>query len=237
MEEKTDLKGIWELQKVDTDIKNLEEKKEKLPLELLPFRENLDALKQELEEMKKTQEAMQVERKGKEGEVTSNEETIKKLNIQLYSLKSNKEYQTMLKEIDDLKNKNKELDDKNLELMEKGEEYSKVMKEKERELKAQEEAFKKEENRVNLEITGINSQLEVRAKDRENQKIKIGDSLYQKYEKIRQGKGGLGIVAVADNSCGGCHINLPPQVINEVKMRKVVFCGSCARLLYWPEEA
>lgn len=236
MEDKTNLQEIWKLQEIDTDIKNLEERKEKLPAELLPFRQNWEAVKLKLEEMKKTFESMQVERKGKEGEVAANEEAIKKHNIQLFSLKSNKEYTAMLKEIENFKVNNKELEDKILELMEKSEKYTLVMKEKQKEVKIQEEAFKKEEERVNSEIARIESRLGCQRAARDSQKNKVELSLLRKYEKIRQGKNGLGIVSVADNSCNGCHINLPPQIVNEVKMRRVIFCGNCARLLYWDED-
>lgn len=235
MDEATNLKEVWELQKIDADIQSLEDTKEKLPGELIPYRENLEKAQNELAEMKKNFEARQVERKGKEGEVAANEESIKKYNIQLYSLKSNKEYTAMLKEIDEIKKKNQELENRILELMEESEKYTLALKEKEKELRAQEEAFKREEERVNKEIAEVESQLASRRNDRENQKGKVEPSYYQKYEKIRLGKNGLGIVAVVDSSCAGCHINLPPQIINEVKMRKLIFCGSCARLLYWAE--
>jgi len=141
----------------------------------------------------------------------------------------------MLKEIEGFKQKNKKLEDEILELMEKTEQYSLAMKEKGKTLIVQEGAFKEEESRINKEVVEVESQLVSRRDARNKQKNKISPELYQKYEKIRQGKAGLGIVAIVDNSCGGCHINLPPQIVNEVKMRKVVFCGSCARLLYWAE--
>jgi len=73
LEGNTDLKDVWELQKIDTDIQNLEQQKEKLPSELGPFRQNWEEVKQGLDEMKKIFETMQVERKAKEGELASNQ--------------------------------------------------------------------------------------------------------------------------------------------------------------------
>ena len=38
------------------------------------------------------------------------------------------------------------------------------------------------------------------------------------------------------DACGGCNMNLPPQVINEIMMKKnLIFCESCARILYIEE--
>lgn len=236
MDEKISLKEVWELQKIDAAIQSLEQDRERLPLELVLYKEALENGKKELEEMKKTFDNIQLERKAKEGEVSANEEIIKKHNIQLYSLKSNKEYTAMIKEIDDLKQKNKGLEDAVLELMEKSEQYKLVMKEKEKEVKTAEEVFKKEEEKNKNEIAKVEAHLALEKETREEQKKKVDPVLYQSYEKISQSKHGTGIVAIVDNSCGGCHINLPPQIINEVKMRKVIFCGSCARLLYWVGE-
>ena len=51
-----------------------------------------------------------------------------------------------------------------------------------------------------------------------------------------KGKEGLAMVPVRQNACGGCHLNLPPQVINEIQMKtELVFCESCARILYIEE--
>ncbi|MDD5756941.1 MAG: C4-type zinc ribbon domain-containing protein [bacterium] len=40
-----------------------------------------------------------------------------------------------------------------------------------------------------------------------------------------------------NNSCGGCHMTLPPQVVNEVrKLDRLVLCESCSRILFWKGE-
>jgi predicted nucleic acid-binding Zn-ribbon protein len=58
-----------------------------------------------------------------------------------------------------------------------------------------------------------------------------------KYERILHSKDGLAMVNVEHDSCGGCNINLPPQVINEIRMKEeLIFCQSCARILYIEEE-
>ena len=56
-------------------------------------------------------------------------------------------------------------------------------------------------------------------------------------EKILQNKQGLAVVPVQVSSCGGCFMNVPAQVINEMKKHEnLVFCEMCARILYLEED-
>jgi predicted nucleic acid-binding Zn-ribbon protein len=51
-----------------------------------------------------------------------------------------------------------------------------------------------------------------------------------------QSKGGLAIASVKNNSCGGCNMFVPPQVINLIKMYdSIVTCEMCNRILYTEE--
>jgi len=45
------------------------------------------------------------------------------------------------------------------------------------------------------------------------------------------------MVSVIGDACGACNINLPPQVINEIRLKQeLIHCGSCARILYINED-
>jgi hypothetical protein len=45
--------------------------------------------------------------------------------------------------------------------------------------------------------------------------------------------GGVALVPLIKDSCGGCHMVQPPQILNEAYLRaKLVMCDSCARILY-----
>jgi len=65
----------------------------------------------------------------------------------------------------------------------------------------------------------------------------IDKKILASYERILKGKDGMALAAVHDYSCQGCFINLPPQVINEIKKHDhLVICESCARILYLEDE-
>jgi len=41
------------------------------------------------------------------------------------------------------------------------------------------------------------------------------------------------MVKLVNGACQGCNMNVPPQVINEVKMKnELIICENCSRILY-----
>ena len=103
-------------------------------------------------------------------------------------------------------------------------------------LKGEEVNLNTEKTKVNSELKEIETRLSFLNSQRAELASKIDKSVLGKYERILKGKNGLAMVPVRMDSCGGCHLNLPPQVINEIKMKKdIIFCESCARILYIKE--
>jgi hypothetical protein len=44
----------------------------------------------------------------------------------------------------------------------------------------------------------------------------------------------VGIIAVIDAVCQGCHMNIPPQMYNELQRGdNLTKCPMCQRLIYW----
>jgi predicted nucleic acid-binding Zn-ribbon protein len=57
-----------------------------------------------------------------------------------------------------------------------------------------------------------------------------------KFERIIRNKMGRGIVAIKSGVCTGCHMILPAQFANTVRMgEEIVFCPYCSRILFYEE--
>jgi predicted nucleic acid-binding Zn-ribbon protein len=62
----------------------------------------------------------------------------------------------------------------------------------------------------------------------------IDPRLRDKYEQLFEHRGGSAVVEVRHGTCLGCHMNVPPQLFNEVqRYRDVRQCPNCHRILYW----
>ena len=209
---------------------------EKVPRHLSALREELKKKEEDTLRLKKELEKLAVERKEKELELESNQETIRKYQAQLYTVKTNKEYAALLHEIEELKRKNARLEDEILELMDRGESGEIALDKEKKKLEEEREGYKKEEKKGEEKIAQLKNQLLQLEEKRDTLTVKIEDSLLSRYERIMKTKG-TALAPVVNAACGGCHLQLPPQVISEVRLgRKVVTCERCSRILYWEKD-
>jgi hypothetical protein len=228
-----EMKGLVELQKTDAEFyeykRNLKEKPEKIS-ELNKAFEEKKAGFHALEEKLKTK---QLERKEREVDLQAKEGEIAKVNAQLSQLKTNKEYKAKLSEIESLKADKSIVEEKILILYDEVDTLSeKVQKEKEI-LVQEEKKFLGEKSKAEQEIKELDDKMKVLESKRQQKAKEISPRILSQYERILKGKDGLAIVPVVNHSCGGCYMNVPPQLVNEIKKHEeLVCCESCARILY-----
>jgi predicted nucleic acid-binding Zn-ribbon protein len=61
---------------------------------------------------------------------------------------------------------------------------------------------------------------------------RVEPRLLKRYEGIAAQEGGVGIVAIHEGRCGGCHNALPTGFVTRVREGQVVICERCRRILY-----
>ena len=228
------IKILAELQTIDSDIYSLKKELETHPEIKKEADRNFDSKKTVLKAAEEELKNIQVRQKNLEMDLGSKEEKVKKLQGQLYSLKSNKEYQAMELEIKGLKADDSLLEEEILKTFDAVEAAkAKVQKEKEF-LLTEEKKYKAQLEVLNQRATEIQSAIQVFEEKRKVFVPNIDPKILPQYERLLKSREGLAIAPIRNNSCGGCNIGLPPQVVNEARMQeKFLTCESCARMLYW----
>ncbi len=230
------LKILVELQGLDTQILKIERDLESIPEEIKRAEE---AFKEKAANLKKLEDGvktLQLKRKEKEIDLESKEGSIKKFQSQLYQIKTNKEYSALEGEIARVKADNSLIEEEILKIFDQLDaENQKIAKEKEF-LKVEEVMLAEEKKKFDEEVRRLRAEVDNLRTQRTALAEGIDKSILAKYDRILKSKDGLAVVPVAGDSCQGCFRILPPQVIHEIKMKKdLVFCGSCARILYLEE--
>lgn len=228
---------LIKLQALDSQLYRLRRERESKPklIEELEIRRNEEeAAVKAIEEKIK---ANQMKRKQRELDLQSEEEKIKKLQTQLYQLKTNKEYQTMQQEIEGQKADNSRIEDEVLILMEEAETFNKELV-KEKSLFAEaDKHLNEDKKKIEAEIAALDGEISGIETQRKEVSVLVDKKVLAHYEKILANRDGLALASVKSHSCQGCFMNLPPQVINEIKMKdKITTCESCARILYIENE-
>jgi predicted nucleic acid-binding Zn-ribbon protein len=233
---KSQINHLSKLQTIDSEIYTLRSEKESKPLEIKALETSFEEKKEHLASLEKELLGLQKQRKDKELELASKEEGAKKLQTQLYSLKTNKEYQAMLQQIEDAKSDASVVEDKILELFEQADSLkSETDREKQR-LKEEEKMFLEQKKKLEDRIKEIEDRLAQLEVLRIQIMPDIEPKILAQYERILLNRDGLAIVSVKDNTCKGCNMFVPPQVINLIKMyERIVTCEVCNRILYIEE--
>jgi predicted nucleic acid-binding Zn-ribbon protein len=212
------------LEKVPSRISSLER-------ELEEFIRSVEGDEAEIEEFNKQYRAL-------EADVQLNLSKIQKSQEKLRSVKTNKEYQSSLKEIDNIKAINSKLEDEMLEYLEKIEtaekaikdrkqHYTEIVDESNREKESIErDAEQRQENLVDLEARRVAVATE------------LGAGILEVFKQVKAKQANLvAIVAVQDAVCQGCNMNIPPQVYNELqRCNSLRYCPSCFRIIYWQDQ-
>ncbi len=62
---------------------------------------------------------------------------------------------------------------------------------------------------------------------------RVEPSAMKKYSTIKMRRG-LALVPVKNGTCGGCNMNIPPQLYNTIQRgNSIEMCGNCNRIIYW----
>jgi len=217
--------------KIKTKLSHVDQRLGKLDERLLDF-------KQVIEEQESVVNEMNQKYRSYEADVRLNVDKIKKSEAKLSSVKTNKEYQASLKEIDDLKEKNSKLEDEMIQFLDRIEEAENIHKAKmaeyselQTQMQIEKETIQKETDEGKRLLADLDVQWKAVSSG-------IDGDLLVIYNKAKSNQSNaIGIVEVADAVCQGCHMNIPPQMYNELQRGdSLKRCPICERIIYWKKE-
>ena len=217
MQEK--IMALYELQKIDSKIDEINKVKGELPLEVQDLEDEMAGMKTLTKQRKR--------------EVDQAKIMIGNYKEQQNNVRNNREFDAITKEI--------EYQELEIELAEKRlKEYSAGVKAKKLQL---EEAENLSVERAadlaakKAELEGIEAEtaplVAEYAAQGERVKEKIDERLLAAYDRIRRNvRNGLAVVTVKRDACGGCFNRIPPQRQVDIRQgKKIIICEYCGRIL------
>ena len=233
---KLQLQTLIELQKIDSEIAELEQGKAAIPRQIESGRAGIEEKQTKLKEAEDNLLVLQKKRKDLEIDVIEENDHAAKTKTKLSSVKTNKEYSAILVEVDAVKEKILALEDRELELME-------ILERKERELlplkascKEEEEKFNEYKFKKEAESERTEKELEVIRPRRSQAADNLDVKLLEHYTKVFNAREGVVVVPIREHICQGCLQQILPQQVIDVKCgEKIIYCEQCARILYWKE--
>ncbi|HOV89219.1 MAG TPA: C4-type zinc ribbon domain-containing protein [Syntrophorhabdaceae bacterium] len=232
-----ELKTIYEVQLIETQIMESEKRRFSAPKRIEEMDKELGELKARAEKEKMVIDELEKERKKKEKELDVEKDKIKKIESKLYDVKTNKEYQALLKEIEMAKEANDKTEEDILILMDRIEDLKKEYESVVEQLKKREKEIKAERDRIENELQNIDNTLTELRKQKNDMLSIVNDDLKNIYFNLIEKREGLAVVNVKNGVCLGCYMSIPPQLFIEVtKNSRLITCPSCNRIFYFKED-
>ena len=212
--------------RINAMLSKVDKKFSDLDRELVASRAIVDKKEGDLENQRKKYREI-------ESELNMNAPRIDKSKEKLRAVKNNKEYQSLLKEIEDLKKQSSSMEDNMLECLEQTEKLEAAIKESETEFQSIKEHIQHEKEDVGKAAEKGKLELETLNTEWEQVSAAVAPEILKTFEKTRQLVGGVTIAPVINAVCQGCHMNIPPQLYNDIqRFDSLKYCPSCQRIIY-----
>ena len=222
------------LQECDSMLAGLSAKKNSLPEKLQKIDEEFQRFKESISQSAMRYEKLKTEREENELKVKKISEAMARSKEKLLDVKTNKEYQAMLKEIETAETSLGELESQIIILMEEMDELSAQVKQDQETLKQAEKNYLDDEKIIEEKLSSVDAESDEWNRKRLALQKNIPEDLLALYEKIRKRNQGVGVIPVWKAVCSGCHMNIPPQLYNELQRSSdLLSCPSCHRIMYF----
>ena len=231
---KETLNQLIELQKIDSRLNEINGLKGNLPEKVIDQEKELGEYTSENELKDARVQEIEAKFRKRNAEVEDFNVKLKKYKDQLYLVKSNKEYDALNNEIDNMK---KAISESETILLSEEEEkisLNEVIQSNVNKIKEVSEILNKNKSELEMALSKTKAEEKKLLQNRDSLVKKIDNRYLNSYERILKSRNSAGMVSIVKSSCGSCYTKLPPQIVIEVKDNsKIISCPSCNIFLFW----
>jgi predicted nucleic acid-binding Zn-ribbon protein len=232
-----ELDRLWELQTVLTALNEREKQMSVKPESFAAIDSEYQAANEEMTRLSEQIEQLAKERRRLEGELSDQQEILKKYQGQLMQVKNQQQYAAAWKEIDATRKGVKELEESDLKNMGETEALQTQLDARSgahADLQARYDAahaewqhslgdLKSEAEKLRKKVAEIEAMLPER----------VAAEFYRIYKQRQQ----VAVARVINDSCSSCRTRVRPQLAQQLKRGERVQCEGCHRLLYGERSA
>ena len=225
---------LLKLQELDNKIVGLDQLISAESDSLVKIRQEYDSFFSRREVIKGEYENISIELSELKKYFEEKQQSFDKSHQKLPTVKNEKEYKSVLKEVDNFE---KDVFESELRIMELEDEVNskkkelEILEEKKNSVEQNYEASLKKKNDENLKYK---DELKLLHNKRSKKVEGLKKRILSKYETLRRARDNIAIVRVDKEVCTGCYMKIPPQLYVEVKKEKeLIQCPSCQRFLYY----
>ncbi|MDR0323938.1 MAG: C4-type zinc ribbon domain-containing protein [Treponema sp.] len=233
-----DLEKLRSLQEIIYEKIGLEKSIQEIPKLLGTQEELLNRLKKTFIEKNQDYEKVKLEDSDLRNKLMEAETSREKSEKNMDVINTQREYEALDKEIRDASEREQQY---RKDLQNRADilsDLDKQIKQQGSLIEQQEKELEERRKKIEAEIADKQKQIDSLRKKENKLTENLDSEVVFKFERIIKNKMGIGIVAIKGNVCMGCHMILPVQFANEVRVgEEFIFCPYCSRILYFEESS
>ena len=230
---------LWlliKIQECDSQLVKLSAKKKTLPEDIKKLDRGFSSFEEAIKASKIKYDELKARHTESESKIKKINEGIVKTKERMLEVKNNKEYQAMLKEIETAEKSRGEVETAIISILDELDKLSVLVKKDDEILKEKRSTYEQEKKAIEDELNAVDSDAASWEQKRHALQKNIPDDLLGRYERVRKRNRGIGVTSVWKAVCSGCHMNIPPQLYNEVQRSEELFsCPNCNRIIYFQD--
>ena len=221
-----------ESNRINKFLSGVDQQKEDLDKQVRDFRKGVEEVETSYADSKNENSDLEFELKSVQERIEKSEQTLK-------AVKTNKEYQVLLREIDENKKKIGVIEESLLKIMEDLESREKAVADYANDLSLLESKIEADKAKIDKGCVSDRRKLSGFEKKLDKIGADLDPKLLALFKQIAERYNGIAVTAVVDGVCTFCNINLPPQMYIELQRgNELFYCHQCQRIIYHkPSEA
>ena len=232
------LRPLIDLQTLDLRMAEIKDSQRALPALLETAQAPLNEVTRQITELTALIETATKERRALEKDLEAHDSQTEKMRARLSELKTNKEYQAHLFEIEMANKKKGEIEERILAYMEKIEQQQRGIAEAQARKVEADKQFAVEKTRLDSQQASLTAELSELEQKHKEIAAGVEKGLLARYAKLRASRKDQALAPVRNGICFGCKLQISPQLVAQVKRSDaMLFCSFCGRLLYWEGES
>jgi len=224
------------LHRIHRQLTDLRSRLERGPKRVAAAEAGVAHREQELERARREQERLRKLADSKQLDLRAGEDKVRELQRKLNEAASNTEYQALKEQIEAKRMANSVLEDEILEAMEATDQQKPLVAQAETVLQAARakaaaahKEYEGEEPRIRADLERLQGELQ-------QAEAELPAQIRDAYARVVRQRGEDALAPVENEYCGGCHQHVPVNLCAKIIMGEPIFCRTCGRMLYMPEE-
>jgi uncharacterized protein len=223
---------LWELQQVVSELADREKQLNVKPESFAAVDREYQSANEEMQRLQESLDTMSKERRRVDGELSDQQELLKKYQGQLMQVKNQQQYAAAWKEIDATRKQVKELEESVLKSMTEADAVQAQLDERRAGFDDLKARYDEAHHAWQSSLGDLRAEIEKLRTKQEQVEAGLREPIKREFWRIVKQRQGIAVAAITGDTCSACRTRVRPALSQQLKRGELVHCEGCARILY-----